>query len=46
MQKMLPKIDAHMRRQGVLVDMYLLPWSMTLFSKYFPLEITVRTWDR
>ena len=44
--KVLPAIAQHFESIDVLPDMFLLGWWMTLFAKYFPLEIAARVWDR
>jgi hypothetical protein len=46
LRKVLPKVARHFDAIDVLPDMFLLSWWMTLFAKYFPLEITARIWDR
>jgi len=41
----LPDVHAHLSKVGVTPDVYLLPWWMTIFSKYFSLETSTRIWD-
>jgi hypothetical protein len=41
----LPKLHAHMAEQGLTVDLYALPWFMTLYTKNFPFEATLRVLD-
>lgn len=31
--------------EGVVADMYLMDWHLSLFSKCLPLEVVVRLWD-
>eukprot|EP00943_MAST-04B_sp_MAST-4B-sp1_P005664 g5664.t1 len=41
----LPHVYKHLKNVGVTPDMYLLPWWMTIFSKYLGLDLAVRVWD-
>ncbi len=41
----LPHVYKHLKNVGVTPEMYLLPWWMTIFSKYLGLDLAVRVWD-
>ena len=41
----LPAVYTHLKKVGVTPEMFLLPWWMTIFSKYLGLDLAVRVWD-
>lgn len=40
-----PKLHRHLEAEGVTVDLYAMPWFLTLFTKDFPFESTLRVLD-
>lgn len=44
-EQSLPLLFAHLRKEGVTSDMFLLDWHLTLFVKPLPLDVAARVWD-
>ena len=44
-KEQLPALHAHFAAIGVLPDMYLYEWLLTIFSRSLPLDVTHRIWD-
>eukprot|EP00944_MAST-04C_sp_MAST-4C-sp1_P004500 g4500.t1 len=45
LESRLPVVSMHLKKVGITPDMYLLPWWITIFSKYLGLDLAVRVWD-
>lgn len=41
----LPELHRHFNEESVGADIFLLDWTMTLFSKTFSVDIAARLWD-
>ncbi len=44
-EQSLPLLFGHLRKEGVMSDMFLLDWHLTLFVKPLPLDAAARVWD-
>jgi len=45
LQKTLPELHQHFFAHGVSLDMIIMDWFMTIFSKSVPIDIAARIWD-
>lgn len=45
MKEVLPTLQKHIQKEAIDMNMLLVDWLMTLFSKNFTLDITARIWD-
>ena len=41
----LPRLSAHLRREGVVPTMYCSQWFITVFATTLPFEVLLRVWD-
>lgn len=44
-KEQLPQLHGHFAQIGVLPDMFLYDWLLTIFSRALPLDVTHRIWD-
>jgi len=45
MEKEIPKLYNHFIEQEITPNMYIIDWTLTMFSKSLPLDVAARTWD-
>eukprot|EP00970_Alexandrium_tamarense_P001903 scaffold249_cov186-Alexandrium_tamarense.AAC.1 len=44
-QKLLPKLAYHFKRESIHISMFATQWVMTIFASTFPFDLVARVWD-